>query len=151
MSDATTSTPIETKKTWMKHPLEYIAFWQFLCFGMLIALIWAVDAVSLSSTLFGVESHGTDWFGLSLVTAGVIIVAFVTIGHTYLQQRKALKDLITICSYCHDVRIETQVWQDVEKFITDKTLSELTHGICPTCYQKVMQELKADDPVAKSA
>jgi hypothetical protein len=145
MKDHTPSPSTKRRKPRSRNPLEYIAFWQFLSFVMLIGLIWADTELDLSSLLFGEGGHSPNWVGASLLTAGAIIVAFVTIGHTYLQQRKALKDLITICSYCHDVRIENQAWQDVEGFIADKTTTEFTHGICPACHAKLLQEIRSED------
>ena len=50
-----------------------------------------------------------------------------------------LESILPICSYCKKIRKpETDSkspnsWQHLESYITDKTASQFTHGICPDC------------------
>jgi hypothetical protein len=120
------------------NPLEYIAFWQFLTFFLLVCVIWVNEFVGLASSLFGDDLGSSSWVGAALVTAAVIIVGFVTIGNTYLQQRRILKGFITVCAYCRRVRMENKAWELIEQYISDRTLAEFTHGVCPDCYKRVL-------------
>ncbi len=46
---------------------------------------------------------------------------------------KIIKGLIPVCSYCKKVRYSDGSWHGIERFVTDKSSAEFTHGICPEC------------------
>jgi len=56
---------------------------------------------------------------------------------------KTLSEFIPICGNCKKVRlkdsniIEQQSWEDIENYISNKTSSKISHGICPECMKKV--------------
>ncbi|MEO6391000.1 MAG: PAS domain S-box protein [Pyrinomonadaceae bacterium] len=51
-----------------------------------------------------------------------------------LNQVQTLQELLPICSYCKHVRDDQNYWQSVEKYITQHTGTQFSHGICPNCY-----------------
>ena len=62
-----------------------------------------------------------------------------------LQQRvKTLESVLPICSYCKKIRKpktdwkDQNSWQHLESYITDRTDSQFTHGICPDCMNHSM-------------
>jgi sigma-B regulation protein RsbU (phosphoserine phosphatase) len=55
---------------------------------------------------------------------------------------RQLKDLIPICAYCRKIRNDDNYWQRVETYINEQTGSNFTHGICPTCSEALLAELK---------
>ncbi len=57
-------------------------------------------------------------------------------------QIRQLKDLIPICAYCRKIRNDGNYWQMVETYINEQTGSNFTHGICPTCSEVLLAELK---------
>jgi tetratricopeptide (TPR) repeat protein len=56
-----------------------------------------------------------------------------------LSQVKQLQSLLPICSYCKSIRDDDNYWQSVEGYISKNTGSEFSHGICPSCYDKVVK------------
>jgi sigma-B regulation protein RsbU (phosphoserine phosphatase) len=58
-----------------------------------------------------------------------------------LSQVKQLQGMLTICSYCKKIRNDQNYWQRVEGYLSDQTGVEFSHGICPDCHCKVMDEL----------
>ena len=61
-----------------------------------------------------------------------------------LQQRvNALESVLPICSYCKKIRTpktdwkDPNSWQNLESYISDRTASQFTHGICPDCMKKL--------------
>jgi len=54
---------------------------------------------------------------------------------------KRLTGLLPICSYCKRIRTDTDYWEQVESYITEHTDARFSHGICPPCLVKVMEEL----------
>ena len=94
--------------------------------------------------IYGAPPSPVDLMGASLLSAGVLAIALIVVGHTYLQQQRVLKGFISVCSYCHKVHVEETGWEQMEEYISDRTLAEFTHGICPDCYGRVILELEAD-------
>ncbi|MFA6033015.1 MAG: response regulator [Myxococcota bacterium] len=52
-------------------------------------------------------------------------------------QLKRLKSLLSICSYCGRIRNDTGEWERLDVHIMKHTGTQFSHGICPTCYEKV--------------
>jgi hypothetical protein len=123
-----------------RRPFEYIAFWQFLAFILLVCLVWANEVLDFPAMFYGDKSGRLDWIGASILTVIIIITGFITIAHTYVQQRRAIRGIITICSYCKKVQIDKEIWQRIESYVSHNTDAEFTHGICPECYFKLTGE-----------
>jgi len=51
-----------------------------------------------------------------------------------------LSGLLPICSYCKRVRSDDNYWEQVESYITQHSNAVFSHGICPTCYEKLIAE-----------
>ena len=61
-----------------------------------------------------------------------------------LVQIKQLQGLLPICSYCKSIRDDHQYWQRVEDYLSQHADVQLTHGICPHCYEKeVIPQIQA--------
>ena len=52
----------------------------------------------------------------------------------------ALKGIIPICSYCHNIRDDEGAWNMMEEYITSHSDVQFSHGICPKCFEKVRAE-----------
>ena len=61
---------------------------------------------------------------------------------------KRLTGLLPICSYCKRIRSDHDYWEQVESYITEHTDALFSHGICPSCLAKAMEEL--DPPAINS-
>jgi DNA-binding response OmpR family regulator len=53
---------------------------------------------------------------------------------------KQLRGLLPICSYCKRVRSDQNYWQQVEQYISEHSEAQFSHGICPPCYGKLMDD-----------
>jgi PAS domain S-box-containing protein len=56
-----------------------------------------------------------------------------------LAEVKELQEILPICMYCKNVRDDKNYWQSVESYISHHTHTRFSHGICPTCYEKVIE------------
>ncbi len=54
-----------------------------------------------------------------------------------LDEVKTLKEFIPICANCRKVRDDKGLWQQVEAYISDRTGSQFSHGICPECKKEL--------------
>jgi DNA-binding response OmpR family regulator len=52
---------------------------------------------------------------------------------------KQLQGLLPICCYCKSVRTDDNYWQKVEHYFAQHTEVQFSHGICPRCYQDVVE------------
>ena len=46
---------------------------------------------------------------------------------------KTLRGLLPMCATCKRIRDDRGYWNKLESYITEHTMAELTHGICPEC------------------
>ncbi len=51
-----------------------------------------------------------------------------------------LSGLLPICSYCKRIRSDQDYWQQVESYISQHSEVRFSHGICPECYSKAVEE-----------
>ena len=59
-----------------------------------------------------------------------------------LDEIKALKGLIPICSWCKKIKTEEGQWQQVEDFVQRISIADFTHGVCPDCLAHLQEEIK---------
>lgn len=52
---------------------------------------------------------------------------------------KELREILPICMYCKSIRSDQNYWQSVETYLANHTKTQLSHGICPECYQNVFK------------
>jgi response regulator RpfG family c-di-GMP phosphodiesterase len=58
---------------------------------------------------------------------------------------KELHALLPICSYCKSVRSDQNYWEKVEDYVAQHVNVQFSHGICPTCFEKVVGEWNVRD------
>ena len=124
-----------------RDPFAYIGFWQFLTFIMLILVVWVNEVRDMPALLFNTAPQDINIFRGCLLTAAVLVAAIVAIGNTYLQQKRVLNSMISVCSNCNKVRVNQNQWKQMEEYISDNSLLTFTHGLCPGCMEKVMQTI----------
>ena len=56
-----------------------------------------------------------------------------------LAEVKELQKILPICMYCKSIRDDENYWQTVETYISHHTNTTFSHGICPTCYENVIE------------
>ena len=59
-----------------------------------------------------------------------------------LQEIKTLRGIFPICGYCKKIRDEQGHWNQLEAYIHNHSEAEFSHGICPDCYRKQIEELE---------
>ena len=82
--------------------------------------------------------------GVRVLTLREMLSERVAELQTALANVKQLHGLLPICSYCKRIRGDDQYWQQVEKYIADRSDAQFSHSICPTCFVKLEKEMEAD-------
>ena len=56
-----------------------------------------------------------------------------------LAEVKELQKILPICMYCKNIRDDENYWQTVEGYISRHTNTQFSHGICPSCYERIIK------------
>jgi hypothetical protein len=51
------------------------------------------------------------------------------------EEVRALKGLLPICSFCKSIRNNAGEWEPLERYISKRSETQFSHGICPTCHK----------------
>jgi hypothetical protein len=135
----------------IRRGFAWIALWQFAAFMILLLLVWANEVIDFAALFFGGDPAPPSLVRGCLSSAGVLLAAVISVGHTYIQQRNIISGLLTICCYCHKIQVDEAVWQKVEEYIGRHSLVSFSHGVCPACYEKVKSSLAGHPPPGKTS
>jgi hypothetical protein len=125
-----------TKKKW--NPILWV---EALGFSLLIALCWLTEAVRLPHLIYG-ESFTPNWHRALFRT---IVVSLVWLS-VHLATRRLLKRLhyleefLRVCGWCRKVCHDGE-WLEMEKFLNSKFATKTSHGMCPECMKKEIENL----------
>ncbi len=59
-----------------------------------------------------------------------------------LEEIKTLRGIIPICSYCKKIRDDKGAWEMIESYICEHSDAQFSHGICPECLEKQMEDME---------
>ena len=118
-------------------------------FSLLIVLCWLTELVRIPHLLFG-ESFTPDWHRAALRT--VVISLVWTSVHVatrrLLQRLHYLEEFLRICGWCRKVCHDGE-WLTMEAYFNSKFATRTSHGMCPECLKKGVDQLKSkDNPTA---
>ena len=132
---------IETPATTEDDSLSRVAAWQFASFTLLIIVVWASEVMDWPALFFGASGTGVDIIRACLLTAAVIWCAVVTVGNTYLQQKRILNGMLIICTSCQKVKIGREAWEGLDRFVEQNTMAKLELAVCPDCFKRMEREI----------
>jgi len=58
-----------------------------------------------------------------------------------LDEVRTLRGIVPICANCKKIRDDKGFWNQVEKYVSEHTEAEFSHGICPDCATELYPEL----------
>jgi len=58
----------------------------------------------------------------------------------YLGELKNLRGIVSICMYCKSIEDSSHAWHPVEKYLINHPLADFSHGICPVCRKRHLEE-----------
>ena len=120
-------------------PVSLASWYRGFSWGLTCAV-----ALSLIRLLFNIQFWPVS---LTLLDASIntVIRILVLGGAAFLVNRTAmqtralanrvniLEGCLPICSFCKKIRDDNNNWQPLERFISDRSNAQFTHGFCPEC------------------
>jgi hypothetical protein len=120
-----------------------------VAFGFAGAFCWFL------SDRLGDHQYSRAWY--AYWETAVRLVSFLTIAFTVaairealarerklvaelsdsLAQVRQLEGLIPICAWCRRIRDDAGYWERFEAYLSTRTGARFTHGICPSCYERM--------------
>ena len=61
------------------------------------------------------------------------------------EEKRRVRGIIPICSYCHCIRNDEGAWDQMETYISKHSEVRFSHGICPKCHVKVLADVGLDE------
>jgi DNA-binding response OmpR family regulator len=52
---------------------------------------------------------------------------------------QTLRGILPICAWCKKIRDDDTLWHSVEEYLTTHTDNDLSHSICPACFEKQVE------------
>jgi len=94
-----------------------------------------------------VSSYRNDLkYTLAAILGILLVILIIVFGVLSLLMKRAiktiysksrdiriLKGLLPICSFCKKIRIDEGEWEVLESYISKRTESQFSHGLCPDC------------------
>lgn len=140
----------------------FLGFIPALTLAFLSTLVWfGADAMA---------GHGYTTHAHAVWNTIIRLVSFIAIGWSVstmqraldtarrtseslkraLSEIKVLEAFLPICAQCKKIRNQQGVWQHLEVYIGEHSNTQFSHGYCPECGRKVMEEAGLLDPKTDS-
>lgn len=64
---------------------------------------------------------------------------------------RVLRGLLSICASCKQIKEADGTWHQLEVYITQHSEAQFTHGLCPTCAQRFLDDAGLTGTLPKTA
>jgi hypothetical protein len=87
-------------------------------------------------------------FSLLSLLLGASADALATLRKTrqLANEIETLSGLLPLCAWCKKVRTDSGYWEQIEGYISANSSALVTHGVCPDCRKKFLDDLEARSP-----
>jgi hypothetical protein len=123
-----------------RQKLRRILWYESIGFVLIIILSWLDEVLNLPGLLFG-GAKQTDWRESVMETVVIMAVWLIVLVFTgrLLGRLQYLEGFLRICAWCRKVYHNGE-WIPVETFFDRKLDVKTTHGMCPECARKLLDE-----------
>jgi hypothetical protein len=114
-------------------------------FSLIIALSWLTELARIPHLLFD-EQFTPNWHRAVLRTIVVLLIwTWVHLATCRLLKRlHYLEEFLRICGWCRKVCYHGE-WLKMEEYFNSRFATKTSHGMCPDCLQKKVDELGAKE------
>ena len=75
-----------------------------------------------------------------------VISIQITLFKKLYKRIRVLEGFIPICANCKKIRKSEDQWEQMERYITQHSLAQFSHSICPDCARQLYPDLYKDKP-----
>lgn len=119
-------------------------YYQFIILALFFVLQILNEVIDLPHILFGdpptQAGRRMGEMGIEIAFWSLLITAEVFFIQQLRKKIKVLEGFIPICANCKKVRSFDQ-WKSVEQYISEHSLADFSHSICPECARKLYPDL----------
>jgi hypothetical protein len=123
--------------------LRLVLISQLTILLMFIAMTICNEIFDLPHLFFGDKptsfEQRTGEVIIELAILTIIMVFEIVLIKKLYQRIKILEGFLPICANCKKIRHEGN-WDQIEKYISDHSLANFSHSICPDCVKKLYPE-----------
>jgi hypothetical protein len=109
-------------------------------FFFVIIVIWLDEILDLPHVLFGAPATPINCVESIFETAFVALLAALVVSITSLLMYRIMGGILTICTFCKRIRADGR-WISLDDYIPRHSNADLSHGICPECFERHCDEL----------
>ena len=62
-----------------------------------------------------------------------------------LDRVRSLGELLSVCGSCKAIRDFDSEWRSMEEFLSERLRVRFSHGLCPCCGERLLEELDRDN------
>jgi len=75
----------------------------------------------------------------TLSVSGLLIIHHVALRKAE-EELALLRSMLSVCAWCRRIRDDEDGWVGLEHYMSKHTTTRLTHGICPECERKTLED-----------
>jgi hypothetical protein len=128
-------------------PVLFLALWSSPKQSLAVMGIATFSSI-LVAIGFLLSPPGAFWDAAMNRTYALIVIG-ATVMLSIARKRaeediKMLHGLLPICCYCKKIRDDKGYWQQVERYIAERSEADFSHGMCPDCGVKHFPDIAAE-------
>lgn len=120
-------------------------------FLLLIVSAWLTEALHIPHYIFG-DPFTPDWHRALWRT--FVVLGIWTWVHLLtrrlLKRLHYLEEFLRVCGWCHKV-CNNGEWLTLEEYFNSKFTTQTSHGICPDCLKKYVEELEEEESLPSTS
>jgi hypothetical protein len=124
--------------------LRLVVISQFVLVFLFLAMTISNEVIDLPHYIFGDKptsfEQRTGEIIIELVISVIIIFVEILLINKFYRRIRVLEGFLPICANCKKIRNENK-WDQIEKYISDHSLAQFSHSICPDCMKKLYPEV----------
>lgn len=119
-------------------------------FSFIVVMSWLTEVFKIPHYLFG-DPFVPNWHRAELrtIVIGLIWLWVFLITRHLLKRLHHLEEFLRICSWCRKVCHDDE-WLGMEDYFNSKFATRTSHGMCPECLKKKVEELSVEEKRTRS-
>jgi hypothetical protein len=85
------------------------------------------------------QRSGEVFIELSIFS--IVMALQIVLFRRLYKRIRLLEGFISICANCKKIRNLDNKWEQMEKYITEHSLAQFSHGICPDCAKELYSDV----------